>query len=1198
MKRLIETLIKLRFYVLSLLFLLFGWTPFLLENSAELTQESLQKNFTNLEKEARQTGLSIYEDILDGKKPSIKSTSFFVHIYQGDSLIYWNSNKLPISKYAQPQFPTNGRAQLQNGWYYAVLKEDERFKVCVSFLIKQKYSYNNASLVNSVNPSLSRFNFDIGLQEEEGLLIRDENNNFVFSAIQSEQDKLWSLTNGLFIFSFLAMVSLLAGLYNTFYEHRWKSFLPLLIILVLRIVISFIDMSELTGNQVSFTDKILDGGLLMESFLDLLVNILLISLIAINSLAFLSRVKWKPTWWIMIICLLFYWSLILGLLQLSVRNTSVPLDLHNIFGLNENTLVLFIVLGVLFYSLQYAFEWFTKSLFSVTYSSRSMLIISLIIFLIFGIFRIVFFEDPIVAAAIPLLLFLTHIYFYTRNEFSQRLGYQLLNLALFTISVVIITNDHNENKDKELRQKYAELLSEERNRSIELDFSIIKEKLSSNPIIRSVAENNQAELSISAFGDILEKKVFKGEWESYEIRFNVFDSSGVSFLSKESSMLDQAKNIVENHGLCVNKDSTLFFVPNEYSGISYVIQLPIAIADKKVLFLATLKSKKIPEEIGFPRLLISEKTKSLLSLEDYSIAKYASGKLTKSYGPYSYEVNFKGGAEKNESGEFFEKDGYSHYVLDRGNNNAVVLSKKKSTWLTYSTSFSYVFSFWGLLLLFSYMVGVKRFPNLSSLSLAFKIQFVLVFLVVLALILFGTGSGLFVSDQYEDYTSKNINEKLNSVQEELKGKVASNQGLSIENDGNYLEGVLIKLSKVFITDINIYDHQGYLIASSRPKLFNLGLLGEQINPEAFDALKFANKSFYKHNEQIGSLSYISAYLPLYNSKGKLLGYANLQYFGQQKEYENQIQQFIVAIINVFIILIAISIMIALFVSNWLTSPLRLLKEKLTTLKLGDLNEKIEYNANDEIGLIVKAYNAKLDELELAVKQLATSERESAWRDMAKQVAHEIKNPLTPMKLSIQQLMRVYDPTDPGMTDRVKKMMESLIEQIDGLTRIANEFSNFAKMPEPKRELHDVVAIIQNCISVFENETKTTSFEFITSASSVEVLVDKGQWIQMMNNLLKNAIQATQNRENGKITVRLELHEKNVKIEVQDNGVGISDELKERIFVPHFTTKSTGSGIGLSVVKQIIDFHQASIEFESSVDIGTTFRIVLPLNETA
>ncbi|MBM3418309.1 MAG: HAMP domain-containing histidine kinase, partial [Bacteroidetes bacterium] len=544
---------------------------------------------------------------------------------------------------------------------------------------------------------------------------------------------------------------------------------------------------------------------------------------------------------------------------------------------------------------------------------------------------------------------------------------------------------------------------------------------------------------------------------------------------------------------------------------------------------------------------------------------------------------------------FYEKEGYSHYLLDKGNNNAVILSKKKSTWLSYTTSFSYVFSFWGVLLLFSYLLELKKPPSLRALSLAFKIQFALVVLVVLALILFGAGSGLFVNNQYEDYTSKNINDKLNSVQEELKGKIAVNERLSIEADGNYLETVLIKLSKVFVTDINIYDNFGYLVSSSRPKLFNLGLLGEQINPEAFEALKFANKSFYKHNEQIGSLSYISAYLPLYNSKGKLLGYANLQYFGQQKEYENQIQQFMVAIINVFIILIALSIMIALFVSNWLTSPLRLLKDKLTNLKLGNLSEKIDYQGKDEIGLIVKAYNSKLDELELAVKQLAASERESAWREMAQQVAHEIKNPLTPMKLSIQQLMRVYDPNKPEMTDRVKQMMGSLIEQIDGLTRIANEFSNFAKMTAPLREKNDIVVIIQNCISVFHIETNI-NFEFSTCSPKIEVLIDKGQWIQVMNNLLNNAIQATVGMENANISVRLTLNEKKLIIEVEDNGRGIKDEIKGRIFAPHFTTKSTGSGIGLSVVKQIVEFHQAEIEFESKLGAGTIFRITLPLNE--
>ena len=373
-------------------------------------------------------------------------------------------------------------------------------------------------------------------------------------------------------------------------------------------------------------------------------------------------------------------------------------------------------------------------------------------------------------------------------------------------------------------------------------------------------------------------------------------------------------------------------------------------------------------------------------------------------------------------------------------------------------------------------------------------------------------------------------------------------------------------------------------------------MGEQINPTAFDALKLAKKSFYKHDEQIGSLTYISAYLPVYNAKGKLLGYANLQYFGQQKEHENQIQQFIVAIINVFILLIALSIMIALFVSNWLTAPLRLLKEKLSELRLGKHNEKIDYKGKDEIGLIVKAYNEKLDELELAAKQLASSERESAWRDMAKQVAHEIKNPLTPMKLSIQQLMRVYDPSDPSMTERIKNIMESLIEQIDGLTRIANEFSNFAKMPDPEKEWQDIVPILQNCIAVFQSESNTR-FIFSSSRESLSVFIDKGQWIQVMNNLLKNAIQATSTKDNPEINVRMEVNSDYCVLSVTDNGVGISEDIKDRIFVPHFTTKSTGSGIGLIIVRQILENHNAEITFNSNLGEGTTFSIKFSINES-
>ena len=282
-----------------------------------------------------------------------------------------------------------------------------------------------------------------------------------------------------------------------------------------------------------------------------------------------------------------------------------------------------------------------------------------------------------------------------------------------------------------------------------------------------------------------------------------------------------------------------------------------------------------------------------------------------------------------------------------------------------------------------------------------------------------------------------------------------------------MQGILQKFARVFFTDINMYDKDGYLLATSRPKVFNIGLLSEQMNPTAYKHIELLKQSEFVHHESIGELNFSSAYKPFYNSKGELTAYINLQHFGQQREFENQIQKFLVAIINVFILLLAISIILAIFISNWLTSPLRILQESFASVKFGKHNEQISYDREDEIGSLVKDYNQKLEELEFAAQQLARSERELAWREMAKQVAHEIKNPLTPMKLSVQQLLRVYDPEDPKSGDKLKKVANSIVEQIDALTKIANEFSTFAKMPNPSEERVELMSLITGVKEVFE-----------------------------------------------------------------------------------------------------------------------------------
>ncbi|MFN6013972.1 MAG: sensor histidine kinase, partial [Flavobacteriales bacterium] len=374
--------------------------------------------------------------------------------------------------------------------------------------------------------------------------------------------------------------------------------------------------------------------------------------------------------------------------------------------------------------------------------------------------------------------------------------------------------------------------------------------------------------------------------------------------------------------------------------------------------------------------------------------------------------------------------------------------------------------------------------------------------------------------------------------------------------------------------------------------FNIGLLSEQMNPSAFYSFHVRNKSEFVHDESIGELNYASAYLPFVNNEGKMLGYLNLQHFGQQKDFETQIQGFLVAIVNVFMLLLAISIVLAVFISNWLTAPLRLLQENFANIRFGKANSRISYNKEDEIGALVKDYNQKLDELEYTAQQLAQSERESAWREMAKQVAHEIKNPLTPMKLSIQQLLRVYDPKDPDSEKKLQKVAGSIIEQIDALTNIANEFSNFAKMPRPAEISLDLLPLLENVIEVFRQEINC-KIAFNKTENSMMIRADKDQMVRTFNNLIKNAIQSIPEDREGLIRISVKKNEQKVRIEVADNGCGIPVAMRSKIFVPYFTTKSTGTGLGLAMVRQIVENHRGTIDFESTENVGTTIIINFP-----
>jgi signal transduction histidine kinase len=472
-----------------------------------------------------------------------------------------------------------------------------------------------------------------------------------------------------------------------------------------------------------------------------------------------------------------------------------------------------------------------------------------------------------------------------------------------------------------------------------------------------------------------------------------------------------------------------------------------------------------------------------------------------------------------------------------------------------------------------------------------KIQVSFMSILLLTLILTGSISYYFILDGYKQRQYQNLQDKVRSVQIEVEHKIGNETALN-EEIQDYTRFSLIKFSNVFFTDINIYDLQGMLFATSRAELYENGLQGRFIRPKAFYELKFNKSSLVIQEEQIGKLTYFSAYVPFRNLNNQVIAYLNLPYFAHQNEFQEEISEFIMAFTNVFMILLLLSILVGFIISNQLTKPLALIQEKIRAINIETKGEKIDYRRRDELGGLVKEYNRKIDELASSAIKLAQSERESAWREMAKQIAHEIKNPLTPMKLSVQYLERTYKADDSEWHHTLHKVSKTMIEQIDTLSAIATEFSNFAKMPIPQNEMVDLVERIKSSVLLFEQEDKISFNIIYNNIKKAEINADKEQLLRVFNNLIKNSIQAIPQQKEGHIELEISEEEKSYLISISDNGSGIAEEMQGKIFRPNFTTKSSGMGLGLSMVRNIIINIGGEIWFETEPNKGTSFYIRL------
>ena len=1154
--------------------------------SESVVFKNTQLNFLNQEKKAELAAKELLLESLQGGEFRQKDdTTLIYHVYQNDSLKYWSSNKMPAPRLASLGFPSDGLVHLKNGWYYTCLAAHQGHVVTASFLVKQRYRYQNEYLVHHVSKAISPSFFLLTLDEQEGQPVLNNKGDYCFSV---SNPVYYSKTKSrtLLFLGLTSIILFFLSLLQIKKKRIKRVGLIVFFFLMYFLSISGVLSSEIVSPQLfaynAYVPNVFSVFVLFSAF-----GLLLVSYGSKQALTKMVPPVFQG------VILLFLWWTVERTIPFILNNSSIPIGLDNLFELEPFSYLVISLFVLLFL----AYNSFFKSVFDGLVAGRGSRNVSVLFVLcvLSVILETIVFNGSSLSIGLPLCLTVTGLLFFNKNAFRQRLLRSVLSTVFLSAALVSQINVNDTVKDLETRKVLAKKVLSERDRELEIKYKALTIELETIPFLRNASRRKQENLTPSKFSYVLEHKFFKGFWEGYDCSFNLYNVNQQGVVLRENMSFVDWEKLIDDHGKPSEICSNVYFIPSSKNGFNYVVRQIVRTSEmqESVLFIG-LKSKLIPEEIGFPRLLISNKAHTLDYLKKYSIAKYKEGKLFKSFGSYSYPVYLNTYSENTTSHRVFE--GQSHYVLKGLHKNAVVLSKKQPEGLAFFTPYAYIFCLMGVVRLLFLLFSRKSNKNeKQAVSLAFKIQAILVSMVVLSLFLFGAGSGLFVKNQYKNYNKRVINEKLQSVSEELKNKIAKMDRFDIAKDGVFLEKTLNKLSRVFLTDINIFDAEGFLVSSSRQQIFNLGLLSEQINAKAFESLSNREKIHFSQQENIGNLSYTSSYMPVYNKELKTLGYINLQHFGQQEDYETQIQSFLVAIINVFMFLLALSIILSLVISNWLTQPLQVLQDSLSKLRLGERNKKIAYVANDEIGSIVRLYNEKIEELERAADQLTRTERESAWREMAKQVAHEIKNPLTPMKLSVQHLLRSYDIEDPkGSFEKIKKVVDGVIEQIDGLARIANEFSNFARMPEPQKEPQDLVALIQNAVVVFQGNDKY-QLEFKTEFKGKIISVDKDQMVQVLNNLIKNAIQSFQNRGHGTIKVILEENDQKsgVIISVVDDGCGIESENNKRVFIPRFTTKSSGSGIGLSLVKQIVENHGGVVSFSSKEGEGSVFTFSIP-----
>ena len=1190
------------------------------------SRESEYRRFTE---KSELLGRLFADSLTEQESEYLNSLPFYVYAYNRDTLMYWNTNKV-IGTYSDTSVNRFTVVHNEKGVFIQTCSlfagAQSGFKLVFLFPLLITYPLENEYLKSHFAASdyvpaktkilwdtLQQGTFAIKLQSGKAIC------NLKFNAAEMESwepDRLFALLLAAALLTGVFWIQLIVVRLTAFSKFRVGLPATMAIVILIRLLLNHFGLPFNLDALAFFSPKLFNAGIYGSSLGDLFINILLILWVIIF---FTRHTPYKSFFegdkrpgtkmrYLLSIGMAVLPALMAfrfsDVVRSLVMHSGISFDVSHFYAIDVNS-----ILGLLAIGSMTGLVCMVIYLVNVQLNELLgrkarkyilMVLVICIIRLLNGNIGDIYLW--LLAAWILVFAFLLDVRNFTlvSDLFEPHMIFWAVFICGFCTGVIGYFNQLKERAD---RCTFVEQrLSPHRDTLMENYFDRMAPVMMKDKIVRSFFDD-PGPGTRKLLNQRLETQYLTGALNGYQSRIYVFNEVGEPMFNKDTTNFSFLTN-EKNESVATGSDN-LFYKESILDRHYYLASLPVY-DDSELhcigyLFIDLDLKKRITETV-YPELLQPPGNMAGPADNEYAYAIYINDKLVTQTNDYPFTLTLKNDTLKNGRYAYYENGRISELHYKIADKRTAVVVHYHSEWLESITLFSYLFGIQVLLaivilvyrLFFSYFTGTifkVRFLNLRR-----RVHFSMLAVIFVSFIIIGSVTILFFTVAYKSSNSKKLQSAMQvvkqSVQEYLKPENAFATDFIFDSVSRSTR------FKYFITniansqkiDINIFDDHGTLFSSSQDEIYEKGLISRKIRPDAFFKLNNMGKSLVIQEERVAGLSYLSAYQPLRNEEGVTLGYLGVPFFSSERDLNFQISNIVVTLINLYAFIFLVSGIITVVITRWIVRTFNIITRQFELLNL-EQNERLMWPYDDEIGKLVDEYNKMVQKVEANAVLLAKSERESAWREMARQVAHEIKNPLTPMKLNIQYLQQAVRNNSPNLKQLADRVSESVVEQIDNLSYIASEFSNFAKMPEARPEELDLCVLLASAGELYQN-TEHLELTLQLPQEQVIVVADKSQLLRVFTNLLENAKQAIPDGKMGRISIAVEKADTFVTVSITDNGVGIAREAASRIFEPYFTTKTSGTGLGLAMTKKIIELWQGEIGFESESGQGTTFFVKL------